>query len=340
MRVVELPIDDSRWEEFTSSHPDATPFHMPAWASMIADCYRFHAFALVALDSDGEIVAGIPVITVRSPLGAVKWVSLPFSDHVPLLARADVDERTVFEAMAHHALAGPAKLLEVRAALGTSPDIHPVDAGFIHRLSLPSEPANLHPRKSHRESRNKAIRLGVNVTLGTEAEDMATFYRLHALTRRRHGVPVQPGRFFKLLQDRFLSRGNGFIATATLDGVPQAAGVYLSHGSTMVAKYHASDPGLPYTGAGHLLEWTAMVHACELGFRTLDVGRTDRGADGLRLYKSGWGATEYPLTYSMVSRTPPSTRRPTVGEWPKRIIRNSPVWVCRAAGEVLYRWTA
>jgi lipid II:glycine glycyltransferase (peptidoglycan interpeptide bridge formation enzyme) len=171
-------------------------------------------------------------------------------------------------------------------------------------------------------------------------EDVATFYRLHMLTRRRHGVPVQPRGFFTLLQDRFIAQGNGFVATATLDGVPQAAGVYLFHGGTIVAKYHASDPGLPHTGAGHLVEWTTMVHACEQGFRTLDMGRTDPGADGLRRYKSGWGATEYPLTYSSISRTPPARGRAGVGELPRWIIRNSPTWVCRAAGEVLYRWTA
>ncbi len=54
-------IDDPRWLEFVESHPDATPFHLPAWAALIAECYRFEAFVLAMRDTDGgEILAGAP----------------------------------------------------------------------------------------------------------------------------------------------------------------------------------------------------------------------------------------------------------------------------------------
>jgi hypothetical protein len=83
-----------------------------------------------------------------------------------------------------------------------------------------------------------------------------------------------------------------------------------------------------------------MVYACTEGFRRFDVGRTDADAEGLRLYKNGWGLVESPLVYTTISHTPPFDSTPAVGDLPKRIIRSSPLWVCRAAGELLYRWTA
>ena len=84
-----------------------------------------------------------------------------------------------------------------------------------------------------------------------------------------------------------------------------------------------------------------MVAGCIEGYKRLDFGRTDFGADGLRYYKVGWGADEHPLSYSHVSSTPPaSSGVPRVGGLTKQIIRRSPLWVCRGLGEVLYRWSA
>jgi CelD/BcsL family acetyltransferase involved in cellulose biosynthesis len=340
MRVTTIPIGDPQWCDFTSSHPLATPFHLPAWTSVIADCYHFDAFVLAIRDRDREILAGAPTVAVRSPFGRLRWVSLPFSDSCPLLVRADAAADEVVGALSEYVLAGPARELEVRAELPEAERLYRVEVGYDHVLELPRDPADLHPNKGHRNSRNRAIRKGVQVTRGNGAHDVATFYRLHALTRRRHGVPVQPRRFFDLIQDRLLAHGHGFVATATLDGEVLASGLYLHHNGTLAAKFYASDPGRPDVGAGYLIEWETMVAACVEGYHTLDMGRTDFGADGLRLYKSSWGTVERPLVYTHISRTPLIEQRPSVGDLPARIIRRSPVWVCRALGEVLYRWSA
>ena len=218
--------------------------------------------------------------------------------------------------------------------------MHPVAVGYLHSLSLPEDPTDLHPNKGHRNSRNRARRSGIQITRGSSATDIDAFYHLHTLTRRRHGVPVQPRRFFDLLQSRLLSHGHGWVTTATLDEQVLASGVYLSHNGTLVAKYYASDPAVPNSGAGYLIEWESMVTGCLEGYHTYDMGRSDPDADGLRLYKSSWGATETPLTYTHISHKAPEASQLHVGALPKRIIRHSPAWVCRALGEVLYRWSA
>ena len=201
MRVARIPIDDPRWLAFTASHASASPFHLPAWASLIAECYRFDAFVLAALDTDGEILAGVPTVAARSPLGRLRWISLPFSDSCPVLARPDVAVVDVFGAVKDYALAGKARELEIRTGgLSAAQGVYPVEVGYRHVLELPGNPADLHPNKGHRYSRNRAIRKGVQVVRGTSAEDVATFYRLHTLTRRKHGVPVQPRRFFDLIR--------------------------------------------------------------------------------------------------------------------------------------------
>lgn len=341
MRIAEIPVTDPTWAEFTHTHPGATPFHLPEWASLIADCYGFPTFALVLRDTGDDIVAGIPVVAVRSPFRGLRWVSLPYSDTCEMLVREGVDQAAVMEKVRAHVLDGPAIELEVRSELPLSADVHAVAVGYNHVVDLPEDPANLRPHKSHRHCRNRASRMGVRVDRGVSAEHVATFYRLHTLTRRRHGVPVQPHRFFEMLGERLIAPGRGFVSIANYEGQPVAAALFIGHNGTLVAKYGASDPDHSDLGAGHLIDWDSMVAGCIEGYKRLDLGRTDFGADGLRYYKVSWGAIEYPLSYSHVSSTPPmSAGVPRMGGLSKRIIRHSPVWVCRGIGEVFYRWSA
>jgi hypothetical protein len=340
MRVSEIALSDPRWCNFTSSHANAGPFHLPAWGELVADCYGFESFALAVVDTDGEDLAGVPTVAVPSPFGRIRWISLPFSDSCPLLARPDVPLEGVVAVLTEHVHASGVRELEVRGVLPPSDGLFPVEVGYNYTLRLPRDPADLHPSKGHRQNRNQAARRGVRIHLGRGPEDVAGFYRLHTLTRRRQGVPVQPRRFFGLILDRLLAHGHGFVSTATLDGDAIAAGLFLTHGTTIVAKFRASDPARQDTGAGFLVDWEAMSAACADGYHSLDLGRTDHGEDGQRRYKTGWGAVEEPLVYTRVSDEAPSAKRPSVGGLSRAIIRHSPLWVVRAAGEALYRWTA
>jgi CelD/BcsL family acetyltransferase involved in cellulose biosynthesis len=340
MRVARIPIGDARWWEFVSSHPSAGPFHLPAWTSVIADCYGLETFVLAVLDTDGEILAGGPVVDARSLLGRSRWVSLSFSDSCPLLVRADTSPADVVEALTEYVLASRTRELVVRSDLPVARNCYPVEVGCLQQVELPADPADLHPRRGHRRMLKRARSQGIRIVRGTSPEDVATFYRLHTLTRRRLGVPVQPRRFFDLIGDRLMAQGNGFVATAMLDGEAISVAVFLAFNGTLVAKLHATGPVPSDNGAGHLLDWETMSTACTEGYHTLDLGRTDFGADGLRLYKAEWGAIEKPLVYTHISSHAPGTAPPSVGGAAKLIIRHSPPWVCRALGEVLYRWTA
>lgn len=340
MEVTRVPVDDPSWMDFAAAHPAATAFHIPAWASLVSDCYGYEAFALAVRDGERGLVAGLPVIGVRSPLGARRWVSLPFTDHCPMLVREGAALDEITGALGEFVLASRASGLELRSALPAAPGTYPVQRGYRHLLALPDDPAGLSPNKGHRYSRNRARRLGVTVGFGTSHDDVAEFYRLHVLTRRRHGVPVQPRRFFEMIADRLIAKGHGFVATAMHEGHAVSSGIYLGHNGTLIAKFGASDPRFRDLGAGYLVDWEAASQACLSGYRQMDFGRSDLGADGLRLYKLGWGCSEEPLVYTHLSSEPPSAESAGQGNLSRAIIRRSPLWVCRALGELLYRWAA
>ena len=41
---VLLPLTDPAWISFVEGHPEATPFHHPAWANVLARSYRFESW--------------------------------------------------------------------------------------------------------------------------------------------------------------------------------------------------------------------------------------------------------------------------------------------------------
>jgi CelD/BcsL family acetyltransferase involved in cellulose biosynthesis len=341
--VTILPIDDARWRAFVSAHPDALPFHEPDWATLVADCYGFRAFAAAVEDEHGAITAGLPVVDVRHLAGPRRWVSLPFTDYCPPLAADDVGERALAEGMRRAAQAAGIASVAVRAGMaGATPLPEPA---MRHVLALDADPAvvyrGFHPSQVQRSIR-RAEREGLTVRRSTAPADLlGTFYDLHLQTRRRQGVPIQPRRFFRLIADRLLARGAGWVDVVEAAGRPVAAALFLAGNGTVIYKFGASDESAWPMRPNHLLFWHTIRAACEAGYRALDFGRTDAGHDGLAAFKRSWGAREEPLIYSTLGEAPAAAAgRGNASRVLGQVIRHTPPFVCRAAGELLYRFVA
>lgn len=338
MSVLEL--EDPRWLDFVQGRPDASIFHHPAWARLLADCYGYRAMVVALTDRGGAVTAGLPVIDVSSPLGGRRWVSLPFTDSCPLLS----SERTsdLVAALLDLSTSRGRAAVELRAALPEHPAIQRATAFVRQELTLAAETRSIWERlwKNHRRNVRIAEKAGVRIVRGSSASDLETFYRLHLGTRRRLGVPVQPLRFFRLLWERVLQRGLGFALTAYAGAAPVAAAIFGSWNGTLVYKYSARDERFAKLDANYLLLWTAIRSACEEGHRVFDLGRSSIEQTQLRSFKSGWGAREEPLSYSWIGRSAvrPSSRRLEKAIAP--VIRNSTPWLCRAIGELFYRFAA
>ena len=154
-RLTVLDIGDERWTRFVERVPGALPFHHPSWAQLIADCYGYRPFALVLEDGDG-VAAGIPAIEIRTVLGARRWISLPFTDYSPPLAR---DERLMPSLLAELDAARQAKRIprvEIRAPVAGL-RVRRQPAGFVHVLQLASDPASVFRtfERSHVQQRDR-----------------------------------------------------------------------------------------------------------------------------------------------------------------------------------------
>jgi CelD/BcsL family acetyltransferase involved in cellulose biosynthesis len=339
--IVELELCDPRWRDLVEHHPSADAFNHPAWAETVASPYGFRVFVAARL-KDNAVAAGMPVVEVRAPLRAPRWISLPFTDRCVPLAR----DRTALEALTcdldvARREAGVASV-EVRAELPAP--ARPLSAhAVVHRLALGTsaeQTAALFRRSHVLRNVRKAEREGVQVRIATEERDVTeTYYRLHVATRRRQGVPVQPRRFFKQIWRRMLAPGLGFCLLAEVGGRTIAAAVFLAWNRTVTYKFGASDPRAWQLRPNNLIFWEAIRIGCDQRRTLLDFGRTNAENQGLREFKSNWGANETVLEYAVVGASP-NERRARLVKLAEPVIRRSPRTVCRLAGELFYRFAA
>lgn len=337
-----LALEDRSWLAFVSSVPSASPFHHPAWAGLLAECYGFSPFAL-AVTHAGTIVGGTPVLEVTGLGRSRRWISLPFTDELPLLAWG-ADPDAIASALERARVEAGIGSLEVRGSLvGVAG--HEVEAGVVHHLPLSRDPeAVFRTFKKSQVQRNliKGESEGATIRRGRESADLTrVFYDLHVETRRRQGVPVQPRRYFELLWSSMLEAGRGFVLLAYAGERPVAGAVFLDWNGTVVYKLGASNPAFWKLRPNNLLLWTAIKEACEQGRGTFDFGRSDADNAGLRRFKSGWGTSEEQLVYSVLGehRGGPAGHG-RLGVAMSACIRRSPAFVCRALGELFYRYAA
>jgi hypothetical protein len=178
----------------------------------------------------------------------------------------------------------------------------------------------------------------VTVERATSREALLGFFTLHCRTRRRHGLPPQPWKFFESIHREIILPGNGFVFTAVKDSRPIAATLFLLWEDKVLYKFSASDPALQNLRANNLVIWEAIRFFASQGARSLHFGRTDLSNPGLRRFKLGWGSKEENLQYYEFSfrRRQWSIVRPLQPGLQNRIFRRMPLSVNRMAGAAIY----
>ena len=332
------PIRDPRWAALTHSALGASAFHHPAWLGLLERVYGYPVMACAVLDSQGAIEAGLPIALVGGRINKARLVALPFSDLVVPLARDASVSQWRRLSMALHQFQGMNGLpIELRGELPDGIRREPTATYRQHVLSLaPGYEAVARGTKPQvRNGERRARREGLRVEFRTDRDALVEFFRLHVQTRRRQGVPTQPRRFIMALEDLF-AEGLGFVVVVRDGRVPASAAVFLSSNGTLIDKYGASDPRLLRKKPNHLLFMETIRWACEHGLERLHFGRTDEDQDSLSSFKRSFGAEESSLAYSVLGGAAVPARRHG-NSLTATVIRRSPAFVGRVAGELLYR---
>jgi CelD/BcsL family acetyltransferase involved in cellulose biosynthesis len=339
--ATRLDARDPAWQAFLLSHPEALPYHHPAWVETLADVYGYEPQAAVIRSRDGEVVGGLPFVEVGGRVRPRRWVSLPFTDYCPPLVASGLDEHELGSAVEQLRSEHGIGSLEIRApleGLGDRVELR----GVRHELEL-GDPATLFAafRSQVRRNIRKAEKAGLEVRRAEERDDLTrTYFDLHAETRRRLGVPPQPRRFFESLWRHVLDQGLGHLLLAYHGSTAVAGAVFLEWNGRIVYKYGASDREHWPLRPNNLLFWECIRNGAAAGARSLDFGRSDLEDEGLRAFKQSWGAPEEPLAYTSLGRTPSRAGGGSGAQLLRPLFRASPNWVGRMVGAALYRLAA
>lgn len=340
-RIELLGLDDPRWTDFVATCADASPFHHPAWAKLIGDSYGHATSGIALIDAAGAITCGVPAVEIKGVARKHRWVALPYTDHCDILSPGARETTAFVQAFAALSERTEAPPIEIRAEL-LDPEVLTSIVGVRHTLALSTDSSEVFrsfKRTQVQQPIVKAQKEGVVVRFADSWETTAdTFYRLHVSTRRRLGTPVQPKRYFRLLWERLVEPGLGFVLVAYAGERAAAAAVFLKWNDTVIYKYSASDPDLWKLRPNNLLLWNAIQWGSDNGYKLFDFGRTDLDNEGLRAFKRGWGTTETDLVYSVIGG--PQVERSAGGamKLARPMIQRMPDWFCRAVGEVAYRY--
>ena len=217
-------------------------------------------------------------------------------------------------------------------------------AFYGHSVDLEEDEDRMFARleSSVRRAIRKAEKSGVTVTVSRSLETMKVFYSLQCKTRRKHGLPPQPFAFFRNIHEHVLSKNLGVIVSAGCQGRPVAASVYFQLGARAVYKFGASDEAFQHLRGANLVMWEAVKWHARQGAKTLHLGRTSIGNEGLRRFKLGWGAGEQKIEYvkydlwkgRFITDADESTG------WYNRVFNVLPIRLSRLIGAVLYRHCA
>jgi hypothetical protein len=339
MIIQTLSPTDPKWIEYARSFQAMTVFHHPNWMRALAETYQYQPCILVALDGKDYIQAAIPLLDVNSFLTGRQLLSLPFTDHCAPLSKSDQALRILLDHLASLKQEQTYKNIEIRWELPKHQQISPYIHYGLFVIDLPSDTQEsfYNIQKRTRKYIKKAQRSDLSVKMGQSPELMQQFYKLQVLTRKKHGVPVQPRRLFTKIGEKLIQQDLGYILLAYQNNTCVAGKIVLYWQDTLTLKYGAFDEAYQSDYPNYLLTWKAIQWAVENKYKKIDMGRCETSNTGLRRYKLKWGAKEIPLTYSTYANIPSRVSENKLMHIMKTVIQHSPNLVCRLAGEILYK---
>ena len=132
-----------------------------------------------------------------------------------------------------------------------------------------------------------------------EKTELPKFYELHLRVRKdKYRIFPQPYRFFDVIWDQYMPKGNGILLGAyDAQGRFVAGNIYLVCGNTLYYKFNTSSQHALKLRPNNLLFWEGIKYAKERNLEYIDLGSSGIKQSGLILFKAHTGATSLDITH-------------------------------------------
>jgi hypothetical protein len=332
------PLEERGWDALLATHSGSSFFHSSAWARVLNETYGHRPFYFCKI-VDGRLEGLLPIMEVSSRLTGTRGISLPFTDFCSPLSVKQEPWNPYPLAILHGESRGW-RYLECRSRNGQWPGASASLSFYGHLIHLDhgSERLFKELKGPVRTGIRKAQASKLRIEFGTDLEAMTGFYSLHCLSRRRHGLPPQPFRFFENIVRHVLAKGQGVVVSAFSGAKRIAAAVFFHNRREAVFKFGASDYLFQRLRPNNVVMWEAIKHYAANGLTLLHLGRTSLANPGLRRFKLGFGGDEELIEYYKYNlRKRSFVYDFDYSEWPaSRVFRWLTLPALKMSGRLLY----
>jgi len=343
--IIEIinPLKITDWDNLVSTSLNYNFFHSSSWASVLVDSYQYKPSYFCCFIGK-RLAAVVPVMEVRSFLKKTRGVSLPFSDVCAPILASDIDFDGIFSFIIEYGRRHGWKYFEAKGWNGYFQESKSSDYCFEHTLELDKEPEKILNKFRNSTKRNikKASKADLEISLSHSFNSVVEFYNIHCRTRKEHGLPPQPFKFFKKIFENIISLKKGIVILANYNSVTIAGAIYFFFGKKAIFKYGASNKAFQRKRANNLIMWKAIEYCCLQGFDTLSLGKTEPTNSGLLQFKRGWGVTEskiFNFKYMLKEKSFVKPKSLVSGKHNK-VFSKLPIPILRLIGNLIYKYVA
>lgn len=272
--------------------PQRNLFSSPAWIRAVMRAYGVRVFVKY-IEREGRVDSYVFYTVVKNFL-EWKVCVLSYCDYCDAHVSSPGDWQAIFQELR-------SEFPKFRIVVRSLRDEHVRQSGcfdelsreYFHLLDVASGADGLwkNLKGVFRNQVRQAVRRGLTVR-PLSRKELPDFFMMHVRLRKgKYGIFAQPYRFFEVLWDEFMARGQGFILGAfSPDGKMIGATLYLICGDTLYYKINTSSLDALGYRSNNLLLWEGIRRACERGLKFVDLGSSGLKQDGLVAFKDSTGA--------------------------------------------------
>lgn len=303
VRLFESKSDGLLWNEYLKTSAEGRVFHRWEWRQIYTSVFGFQPRYWAATEGD-DVVGIFPGVIMRGLNLKKTWVSLPFSQYAGPIHDANEELEEFAQAVIDSECNTGIKNFQVRGESDVSCfEGWSTNKAYITMiLALDSDPEVVWKQSLNKERRRQvkvARKNGFESVIGRE-ELLDDFYQIWTCRINNLGTPVYPLKFFQSILESF--GDDAFILAIRKDGVTVGARLVLRDHDRIFNIWAATLNEYNRLGANALLYWSIIEHACKLGCKFMDMGRSEPGS-GTYVYKKSWGGSPQALTYSYFPQT-------------------------------------
>ncbi|MFT6269544.1 MAG: FemAB-related protein (PEP-CTERM system-associated) [Alphaproteobacteria bacterium] len=308
------PSDIADYQRFVDKHEHATAYHNKAWGEAVASAYGFMP-KYFGLKCNGEIVAVMPCVLMKTLKGKTNLCSLPYCDLGGVLATNSESANELKQQITQLALDNNWGF-EYRGTVSALSDSKQIENDAIapHNIEIPdgtkvrmlyslNEDIDAHMasfKPKLRSQIKKAIKNGVlsKVVATPTASDFDTFYQVFAANMRDLGSPVHSKKWFESI---FGTYGhNAFLVLVYFEERCIGGAVVIHTGNKAVIPWASTLRDYNKLAPNMLMYWEVLSETIRRGLPHFDFGRSGYN-EGTFRFKKQWGAIPEVLQWQSLS---------------------------------------